>query len=246
MKVCNICGIAETRIYYNEKYKSIEESNTSKIRSWKNTNNHNGKRLFKVDQYKENIYTKSRFYLVLNLFTEYLNNTQIEILKKKILQFNKLNKIKDVYRAIYEECYKNDFPITSKELIDIFQEFSKNTYFKIFQDTSNLEVIRKYYWLINRTLNKCQLSMENHMRCYKMVYNYYNLIRFGMNSGINPILLINTITYFSLKYVDWKNRKTQNFFGIESNHPEIVKFKEYMIIIKERNLDKKILDKLVI
>lgn len=246
-KICVNCGIAETETYFNIECRKIEENNkNSRKRVLTTSNSQNWNRLLRIDKYKEKVFTKSRFYLVLNLLTEYLNDTQIELLKVKVLQFHKLNRIKDVYKAVYEECYKNDFSITSKELTDVFQEFSKNTYFKILQDTSNLEIIRKYYWLINKTLNKCQLSMENHMRCYKMVYNYYRLIRFGMNSGINPVLLIKTISYFTLKYVDWENRKTQEFFGIESNHPEIAKFKNYMIKIKERNLDKKILDKLEI
>ncbi len=132
------------------------------------------------------------------------------IIKKKIKSYDEVCKI------FYTLICKLDLPIITKDFIKILHYGRKDKYKPLtkLKNIKNITNIRKYYWYIGKQVEKAKeilnLSNEEAQDIYKIVLNYYNLIRFKMLKTSNPISLIQNLIYYTIREIIQPNQKTFN------------------------------------
>jgi hypothetical protein len=208
-QVCKHCGIAESTHYWNKDQTSEIMKRFTPIKTAKY--NKTGKyhkseaewnRLLQLNSrlttdishflYKEIIILLN----MLPLSSEIKKNIHNYLIKKNLKSYREL--IDAFYRLI---CI-HDLPLTSVEFLEILQ-IGREYKFKPLTKLSNMESTRKYYWYITKQIEKAKkilnFSNEDTQRIYKIVLNYYNLIRFKMLKSSNPIYLIQNLVYYTIR-----------------------------------------------
>jgi hypothetical protein len=184
--------------------------------------------------------------------------------KKDILEEIKKEKpknIREMINCLYRIIAINDLPYTYKELYDIVNSFTEDRKnFNAFSLNSLKTAKRRtYYWYISKTLeDKCTyLTNEEKMKVYKIVKNYYDLLRFKMNIGSNPIVLLNYLIWQTVKQKisqkELKKRLKRDIGHFTSrkyfDNPQLAstpRIKETFKQIKDNNLDNSFEEKLLL
>ena len=163
---------------------------------------------------------------------------------KNITSYNELCAI------LYDIVCRRDLPITTADFLNVLQDDRKYK-FKLCTKIEKMSSVRKYYWYINKLTEKAKkilnLSHEEAQRIYKIVLNYYNLIRFKMLKSSNPINLIQTLIYYTVREKIQPNQQKFNKrnFGM-TNFVFTTYLVRFLIEIKQKNLDCNFFEKLEI
>jgi len=202
-RVCKHCGEAEIAHYWNNDQTYEIMKRFTPIQTVKDK---------KLDvKWKRLLQLNSRLTLDMNhhLYIEILTILNLLPLSsgiKKQLHSYMINKNFKSYKQVYETFYKliciHDFPLTSTEFLKILNTGKKNRY-KPLTKIQNVESVRKYYWYITEQIEKARkildFSHEDGQRIYKIVFDYYNLIRFKMLKALNPTYLIHNLIYYTIR-----------------------------------------------
>jgi len=202
-KCCTSCGIALTEMYWDNEHKKHEFGLRQRAIVMSNyTHNTHWRRLLRLNN-NSNAIMPSFIYkevlAILNLlpiaptlkrdFHTYITNM-------KIKSYDELCKV------FYDLVCKHDLPITTADFIKTLRTGRKHDY-KLLTKLKSVEYIRKYYWYINKLMHKAKellnLSNEETQHIYKIVFNYYNLIRFRMYKSSNPVYLIQNLIYYTIR-----------------------------------------------
>ena len=145
---------------------------------------------------------------------------------------------------IREEFYNliciYDLPITSSEFIEMLNT-DRTQKFKPLTKLQNTK-IRKYYWYITKQIEKARkmlnFSYEESQQAYKIVFNYYNLIRFKMLKSTNPTHLIHNLVYYTIRERLQPNQRHFNKTNFKiKNFSYITYLIRYLKEIKTSGLD---------
>lgn len=257
--VCKCCGLTDTENnHYWHKNQNLDVYIRSEMKEIKKDKklNKNWYYLLKINKiYTSNkSHTHTEIKYILNQFP--LNDKRKTNLYQYLMSKN-LKSNKEVWESFYKIICILDLPITTKEYIGILKKernrrrvftpltFNSNTF-----NTKSISV-RKYYWYISKCINKAQkllnLSHEEEQDIYKIVFNYYNLIRFRMLKSLNPIHLIQNLVYYTIRqqYQPNQQKFSKKNFGLQ-NLTYIAKLVNFLKEIKDMNLDSKIPTKLTI
>ena len=252
-KVCTSCGEAEKTHYWSKDRKNDAFSRNQPVpvpikihfnSKWYRLLNINSK------------YGKSKFIYVNDEVLCIVNQLPFSVnIRKELYSYimnKKFTSFKEVWEAFYRIICIRDLPITTKEYISIINsKRNRKKSFKIFKPTHRNESVRKYYWYITKCIKKAQdiigFSYKEGQDLYKIVFNYYILIRFKMLKSTNPILLIENLVYYTIRDKLKINQQVFNKtnFGL-SSFCYITQLVKYLKEIKENNLDSPLSQKLVI
>ena len=248
--VCTICGEAENSHYWHND-KIHEAINRIKpIQIGKYQTNDKWKKLIRTNKkytVNKSPYLTEEILEILNqlpLSSEVKGNLYSYLMRKKFKYLN------EVWKNFYKLICINDLPITTTEFLKILQN-GKRYKVKPFKKLQKVENGRKYYWYITKQLNKAQkilgFSPEEARKIYKIVFNYYNLIRFKMLKSSNPIHLIQNLVYYTVRE---KLQPNQQHFS--KRNFEIINYSytnslvKYLKEIKDLKLDSCFIEKLEI
>lgn len=211
---CINCGEAERTHYWSKdllhdaiiNIKPIRTANYQQFsRKWKHL-----MRMNKIYGKKKTHYLAKEIFKILNQFHlshKVKGNIYSYMMGKSFSSYN------EVCKTFYELICVNDLPITSKEFIKILQA-EKKTKFKMFTVLNGVENARKYHWYISKQIEKAKeilnFSHEEGQEIYKIVLNYYNLIRFKLLKSSNPTYLIHNLVYYTVRN---KLQPNQQHFG---------------------------------
>jgi len=265
--VCRNCGFSKRAIHYNNKNQEIisklSENELEILKMLKKASymkfpkNSQFYRMLKINYHAElNDKPLTPFqYLRLQLILGRLNiNPNLKKNITREIESKKPKHITEIYNLLYTITSKQDLPITYTELKEVIDSFTdKKTFFKPLQMENLKQLsVRKYYWYISKTIEeKCDyMTKQEKMKFYRIVKNYYDLIRFKLSYGCNPTILINFLLYKSVNQLLDK-RKLKNRLKVNSvkdlmtkavfNNPQINKKKtsnSIFLQIKNEKLDK--------
>ena len=242
---CTNCGEAKNIHYWSEDYLHdviirilpihhySKNTNYSFNRKWKHL-----MRMNKIYGNKTNRYINEEILKILNLFPlshEVKGNIYSYMMGKEFSSYN------EVCKTFYELICVNDLPITSKEFIKILQA-EKKTKFKLLTKLNGVENARKYYWYITKQIEKARnilnFSHEEGQEIYKIVLDYYNLIRFKLLKSANPTYLIHNLVYYTVRERLHPNQQcfSKKSFEIE-NCSFVNRLVKYLKELKRLNLD---------
>ncbi|MGV9204791.1 MAG: hypothetical protein ACOC44_12330 [Promethearchaeia archaeon] len=148
----------------------------------------------------------------------------------------------DGYQLIYEYIAKYDLPITSKKLKKILNSDREREIFDFYKKETRF--IRHYYWKLERMIKKIPIRKAERMRLYKLSYNYYKLIRFGLHYMGNPILLMKNLLWGICNKVYPYNQihkkfRSKKFFGIKKGmRKSTIPLNSFWEKIRKKDLDK--------
>jgi len=238
--VCCNCGIAKDSHYW-DKDQSDMVFDRNKPKEEKYFMNNKWKNLLR----KNNIYTMPFYY---HAYTEILFIVNLlpfpDKMKKNLREYmisKKFKSCNDVIKNFYKLICKLDLPITSAEFLEILKS-NKKQGFKPLTKLRNVENVRKYYWYINKQIEQARkilnFSNTEKQELYKIVLNYYNLIRFKMCKSSNPIYLIENLIYYTIreKLRPLQTHFNKNNFKIQ-NPSYITTLVKFLKEIKKNNLD---------
>ncbi len=238
--VCIHCGIAKDSHYWNKDQNDIVfDRDTPKEEKY--FMNGKWKKLLR----KNKIYTMPFYY---HAYTEILFimnllpfSNKIKIKLREYMINKKLTSCDAVIKNFYNMICRLDLPITSAEFLKILKNNKKQS-FKPLTKLRKIENVRKYYWYINKQIEQAQKILDfshiERQELYKIVLNYYNLIRFKMCKSSNPIYLIENLIYYAVRE---KLRPLQTHFNKTNfkiqNPSYITTLVKYLKEIKNNNLD---------
>lgn len=253
--VCINCGITETEDnhYWSEDQNNHDVYKRNEIREIsKKTKGLKKNWYYLLRINKMYIRSKSHVYVeVLYILNQLPFTPKI---KKDLYQYiisKNFKSYKDVWNAFYKIICDLDLPITTVEYIKILNAKRKKAYNPFTKNNINTVKVRKYYWYITKSIEKARkildFSHEQAHDLYKIVFNYYNLIRFGMFKSTNPINLIQNLVYYTIREILKPNQQVfnKNNFGLLTLC-YITQLVKYIIEIKELNLDSEFSKKLTI
>jgi hypothetical protein len=241
-KVCIECGEAEDTHYWSKQDDEVfhrSEGITTKNMSL----NGNWRRLLNMNLK----YVKSKYTYVNNEIIHILNQLPFSVSVRKDLytyiMSKKLTSFIEVWDTFYKVICVQDLPITTEEYIDILNsERQRKKALKMFKPIHKVESIRKYYWYITKCIEKARKILdfpyEEGQDLYKIVFNYYNLIRFKMLKSTNPIRLIENLVYYAVRDKLEPNQQVFNKtnFGL-STFCYITQLIKYLKEVKQNKLD---------
>jgi hypothetical protein len=129
----------------------------------------------------------------LSHLSRYLNEKQIQFVKQRI---GDVSNRTELHKRIYEIIVKHDLPITTRKVKCILKSYAGK---KFKEYNLNLGYMRKYFWLINKLTHIPNISNEQRVKAYRVIYNYYIYIRFKLQKNFNPPNLIRALTYIYFK-----------------------------------------------
>jgi len=249
--VCHCCGEAFESHYWNKEQEKRDTYNRSvPIQTKGFKPNYKWNRLLQINKRsstKLSPFVYSEILCILNLLPlspKVKKSLYNYILKRKITTYI------GVCKTFYKLICKLDLPLTTTEYIKILKIGRKHR-FKPLSNFKNMESLRKYYWYINRQIEKAKqilnFSPEEKEIIYKIVLNYYNLIRFKMLKSSNPIYLIQNLVYYTIrdKLEPIQTKFNKKNFGIR-NISYITTLVKYLKEVKDLKLDSIFTEKLKI
>ena len=249
-KSCIECGECEKIDYWNEDL-NYEVINRETYRQ-------SSKRKLKNSKWKRYLHINNRYltntsHLIHRKILDTLNIIPLSSKTKKKLYKYMINKkfksSSEINEAFYNIICIHDFPITSTEFINMLN-IDKTQKFKPLTKLKNTNV-RKYYWYITKQIEKARkmlnFSYEESQQVYKIVFNYYNLIRFKMLKSTNPIHLIHNLVYYTIREKLQPNQRHFNKINFEIiNLSYITYLIGYLREIKISGLDSNFIETLQI
>ena len=250
-KCCISCGISILEHYWNDDLThEANERNMSTTRPKFMRYNKDWKRLSNLNK---NLTTAIPNHIYREILTVINALPLSSVVKKNLHNYMTSMKIRsydEVCKTFYNLICKHDLPITTSDFIDILQSGKKYRY-KLLTKLRNVSNVRRYYWYINKEVQKAkeliELSNEESQDIYKIVLNYYNLIRFKMLKTSNPISLIQNLVYYTIREIFRPNQKVFNkrVFGL-TNVSYITTLVRYLKEIRIRDLDSQFSERLLI
>jgi hypothetical protein len=235
-QICSNCGEAESVHYWNEDSLTEVINRSQPIQTPSYKINDKWKKLMRVNQIfavEKSSYLTDEILKILNqlpLSSEVKGNLHNYLMKKRFKSYN------EVCKAFYKLICINDLPLTTVEFIEILQTERKYKV-KILTKLKG-ESVRKYYWYITKQIEKAReilnFSPEESQQIFKIVFNYYNLIRFKMLKASNPTHLIQNLVYYTIRD---KLRPNQQHFSKRN-----FELKDYSYISRLVRILKKIKD----
>ena len=256
-KCCTHCGIAKNTHYWNEDqtYELLSRSTPPRFFRVKNQFN------YKTNRKWERLLTVDRNFttgISGHLFNEVLSILQLLPLtperKNDVYNYilnKKFTSYQEVCEAFYKLLHIHDLPLTTKEFLEILKNGRKHDYKLLTRIKDNTKIIRKYYWYISKQMEIARkilnFSYEESQEIYKIVFDYYNLIRFKMFKASNPTTLIKNLIYYTIRERMQPNQHifSKDSFGLK-NLSFIQSIIRYLKEIKKLKLDKNFVEKLEI
>jgi len=246
-KCCIKCGESEKSHYWNDDltYETINrELYKQPIKKIKDNK-------WKTLLYRSHLFLNETPHFLHKKILEILNilplslkakkNLYIYIISKKYKSYNEIRK------AFYNIICIHDLPITSKKFVKILNTDTVQK-FKPLTKLRNTSV-RKYYWYISKQIENARkiinFSYEESQDIYKIVFDYYNLIRFKMLKSPNPIYLIHNLVYYTIREKIQPNQQhfNKNNFKIK-DLAFITSLIKILKEIKSKNLDSNFIETL--
>jgi len=145
----------------------------------------------------------TRFNFITNLLNENLSYELI-IKMRKFVSLKEPHTYLELYKLMFEYMYDFDIPITTKELTDAIIQTAQTSSFRktlkrFFKKISNSNKIRTYYWYIVKRLERLPLDDETKTKFEKIIWFYYNIIRFRLPTSYNPLTLIDYLVFHVVK-----------------------------------------------
>ncbi len=248
--VCTHCGIIEEKTHYwsddltNEAFNRIENKQAGRYYNLSPPNQTFEWYWYNLLKINRRFSKDNSSYVnteITYIFNQLPFSSEVKNKLHTYLRNKKLTSYKEVWDTIYKIICVLDLPLTTTDFLKILNTDRKRK--KTFKPlTTHNESIRKYYWYISKSIEKARkimgFSHEQGQELYKLVYNYYNLIRFRLLKSANPILLIQNLTYYAIRDKLKPNQQVfnKNNFGI-SSFCFISRLVGYLKEIKELKLD---------
>lgn len=211
-KVCKNCGLVGDKIQFHTPtavhHYGKKKRREIKVRFDGDIDN-NLKRVLSRD-WNDKTYIKQRVSRLLSHLARHLNEKQIEFIKRRI---GYVQNRTELHRKIYEIIVKHDLPITTKKVKHILKSYAGK---KFREYNLNLGYMRKYFWLINKLTHIPNISNEERVKAYRVIYNYYIYIRFKLRKNFNPPNLIRALTYIYFKH-NCRTKVKLSMFNLAGN-----------------------------